>query len=95
MKKVNDLAKKVDANRLVSVTCLKENDGFVIYYHFSKDDKQELMELRIDVASGEEVESMIPLYANAELLEAEVTELYGVKFHGNPASGKRLFLEEK
>lgn len=95
MKKVNEEARKIGADRLVSVTCLKEGEGFAIYYHFSKSDEPELRELRIDVASGEEVESMMPLFPNSELFESEATELYGVRFSGNPSSGKRLFLEER
>ncbi len=88
-------ARKIRAKRLVSVTCMKQGEGFSIYYHFSNDNQPEMKELCIDVPAGETVESMIPLYANAELFEAEATEIYGVKFEGNPSSGKRLFLEEK
>jgi len=95
MIKINEKAKKIDADRLVSVSCVKEGEGFKIYYHFSKGKDPEMKELMIDVPGGEEVESMIPIYANAELFESEATELYGVKFKGNPSSGKRLFLEEK
>jgi NADH:ubiquinone oxidoreductase subunit C len=95
MIKVNDKARKIDADRLVSVSCIKEAEGFVIYYHFSKNNNPKMKELKIDVPAGEEVESLMPLYANAELFESEATELYGVRFKGNPSSGKRLFLEEK
>ncbi len=95
MIRVNDKAKKIDADRLVSVSCVREGDGFVIYYHLSKNNDPEMKEFKIEVPQGEEVESLIPLYANAELFENEATELYGVRFKGNPSSGKRLFLEEK
>ncbi len=95
MKKVIDAAKKIKADRLSSISCVKEGKGFALYYHFSKDDDPKLKELRIEVAAAEEVETLIPLYANAELLESEATEMYGVKFKRNPSSGKRLFLEER
>ena len=95
MMKILDRARKIDADRLIAITFLKKESGFALYYHFSKDNNPKMKELRMDVSPDETVESMIPLYANAELFEAEVTEMYGVKFEGNPASGKRLFLEEK
>lgn len=95
MKKVLSQTKKIKADRLVSITCVKENEGFLLYYHFSKDSSPEMKEMKIEVAEGEEVESLIPLYAHAEIFESEATEMYGVKFAGNPSSGKRLFLEEK
>ena len=94
MIKVLNKAKKIDANRLVSVTGIKE-ETFVIYYHFSKDDKPKMKELKIEVPEGETIESLIPLYANAEILEAETAEMFGIHFEGNPSSGKRLFHEEK
>ncbi len=95
MKKVIDAVKRLKAERLSSIACVKQGEGFVLYYHFSNDKDPKLKELRVEVAAGEEVESLMPLYANAELFESEATELYGVKFKGNPSSGKRLFLEEK
>jgi NADH:ubiquinone oxidoreductase subunit C len=95
MKKVNSDAKKIKADRLISIACLKEEKGFSIYYHFSKNNDPEIKEFRIEIAEGEDVESMVPLYANAELLEREITENYGVKFPGNPSNGQRLFREEK
>jgi NADH:ubiquinone oxidoreductase subunit C len=95
MIKVLSKAKKIDANRLVSVTGVKEENAFVLYYHFSKDEQSKLKELRIEVPDGEKIESLIPIYANAEILEAETAEIYGIHFEGNPSSGKRLFREAK
>ncbi len=95
MKKVMPQAKKLKTDRLISITCVKEQEGFSMYYHFSLDSNPEIKVMKIAVNDGEEVESLIPLYENAELLESETTEAYGVKFAGNPSSGKRLFREEK
>ena len=92
---INEKAKKVHADRLISITYLKENGKPVLYYHFSKSKDPEMKELKTEVPEGDTVETMIPLYANAEFLESEITEMYGLKFEGNPSSGKRLFLEEK
>ena len=93
IKTINE-AKKIDADRLVSVTGMKE-EPFAIYYHFSKSNEPELKEMKIEVPEGEAIESLIPLYANAEILEAETAEMFGLNFEGNPSSGKRLFHEEK
>jgi len=95
MKKIDAIAKNMKADRLISITCLKKEAGFEIYYHFSKNNSPDIEEAKLEIESKEEVESMIPWYAHAELLESEITEVYGVKFVGNPSSGKRLFLEEK
>lgn len=95
MKKVISQARKIKSDRLISITCVKEQEGFSIYYHFSNDKDPEITAMKVPVDGKEEVESMIPLYENAELLESEATEAYGVKFAGNPSSGKRLFREEK
>jgi len=95
MIKVNPQARKIDADRLISIAGVREEKGHSLYYHFSKGSDPKIRELRITVPEGETVESMIPVYANAQLLESEVTEMQGVKFEGNPSSGKRLFLEEK
>jgi NADH:ubiquinone oxidoreductase subunit C len=95
MKKVLSQAKKIKADRLVSISCVKEKEGFSLYYHFSNDSDAEMKEMKVSIKEGEEVESIIPIHAHAELFESEATEMYGVKFAGNPSSGKRLFLEEK
>ncbi len=95
MKKVITQAKKLKTDRLISVTCVKEGTGFSMYYHFSLETAPEIKVMKVPVKENEEVESLIPLYENAELLESETTEAYGVKFAGNPSSGKRLFREEK
>jgi NADH:ubiquinone oxidoreductase subunit C len=95
MKKVISQAKKIKSDRLISLTCVKEQEGFSLYYHFSLDNDPEMKVMKVPIKDGEEVESMIPLYEHAELMESEATEAYGVKFAGNPSSGKRLFREGK
>ncbi|MBN1169957.1 NADH-quinone oxidoreductase subunit C [Candidatus Micrarchaeota archaeon] len=94
MIKILSKAKRISADRLVSVTGIKE-EPFLLYYHFSKNNQLKMKELKIEVPKGESVESLISLYANAEILEAETAEMFGITFEGNPSSGKRLFREEK
>lgn len=80
--------------RLVSITCARSGSGNTIYYHFSYDNKPELSEVSVEIPQGEDVESIIDLFKNAALFEAEITELFGIKFIGNEYSGKRLFQPE-
>lgn len=94
MIKVANEIKKIKADRLVSITSIKDGEENTIYYHFSFDKKPEIKEYKVEVQKDEEVESAIELFENAALLEAEITELFGVKFHGNPFCGKRLFQAE-
>jgi len=84
-----DLIKKLKAERLISIAGMKN----ALYYHLEK--KGKIIEQRVEVPEGEEAESLIPLFPNAAIFEAEATELFGIKFHGNPLSGMRLFLAEK
>ena len=89
MIKTIDKIKKLGAERLISIAAMKN----ALFYHLEK--KGEIIEQRIEVADGEEVESLIPLFANAAIFEAEATELFGIKFNGNPMSGMRLFQAER
>ncbi|MBU0591920.1 NADH-quinone oxidoreductase subunit C [Candidatus Micrarchaeota archaeon] len=92
---LNDV-KKIKAERLISIASVKNDDGnYTVYYHFSWDKKPEIRQFSIEVKKGDEVESIMELFENAALLEGEMTELFGIKFIGNPYSGKRIFLAEE
>lgn len=93
MKEVIPLVRKIKADRLISISCVKQEGGFALYYHLSKGENIE--ELKVEAGDGEEVESVSPLFPSAAVFETEAEELYGVKFKGNPMGGKRLFLEER
>jgi len=95
MIRVADSIRKIKADRLISITSIKKGEENTLYYHFSWDKKPEIKEFSVKVPKGEEAESIIGIFENAALLEAEVTELFGVKFKGNEYSGKRLFQAEK
>ena len=94
MIKVADSIRKIKADRLISITSIAKDGENTLYYHFSWDDKPEIKEFSARVPKGEEAESILGVFENAALLEAEVTELFGVKFKGNEYSGKRLFQAE-
>jgi len=89
MIKVSDQIRNLKAGRLVSIAAVKTGDNLKLYYHFSRDNEKEIGEFIIDAT--EDVESILPLYPNALIFEAEITEFYGTKFIGNELSGKRVF----
>jgi NADH:ubiquinone oxidoreductase subunit C len=89
MIKTNEKISKFKADRLISISALKN----ALYYHLEKSGK--IKEIKFDVPEGVEVESLIPIFPNAALFEAEATELFDIKFEGNPMSGMRLFKAEK
>ena len=95
MIKVADSIGNIKADRLISITSIAKDGENTLYYHFSWDDKPEVKEFSIKVPKGEEAESIIDVFENAALLEAEITELFGVTFIGNSYSGKRLFQAEE
>lgn len=89
MIRTNEEISKLKPDRLISIAGMKN----ALFYHLEK--KGKILEQKFDVPEGETVESLIPLFENAAIFEAEATELYGIKFDGNPLSGMRLFQAEK
>lgn len=94
MIKVADSVRKIKADRLISITSIMDGEEDTLYYHFSWDSKPGIEAFMVKVPKGDDVESISSVFENATLLEAEVTELFGVKFQGNSHSGKRLFQAE-
>jgi NADH:ubiquinone oxidoreductase subunit C len=94
MIKIAKKIEKLNADRLISITSIHNGEGNTLYYHLSYNGKKDIREFSIDVPKGEKVESLTSVFQNAVLLEAEVTELFGVYFDGNERSGKRLFQAE-
>lgn len=94
MIKIKNKIKQVRVDRLVSITSVKTETGNNLYYHFSWDNKPEIKQITIEIPKNEQAESIVDIFKNAALLEAEITELFGIKFAGNEFSGKRLFQAE-
>lgn len=94
MIKVASEIKGFKADRLISITSVKEGDENTLFYHFSFDKKKDIKQFSVKVPKGEKVETLIKVFPIATLLEAEITELFGVKFEGNEMSGMRLFQAE-
>lgn len=89
MIKIINKIKEMNCQRLISITGMKNG----LAYHLEL--KGKIKENLLDVPEGETVESLIPLFENAAIFEAEATELFGIKFEGNPMSGIRLFKAEE
>lgn len=94
MLSVADKVKKLKPERLISITSVKKEGKHTLYYHFSWKGKPEIGQVEMEVPMGGKVETLMGMFTNAALLEAEVTELFGIKFEGNEFSGKRLFQAE-
>lgn len=94
MIKVNQKAKTINADRLVSITAMKTTTGNKLYYHFSFNNKKEFKSFSLDIPKGETVQSLSSVFENSMIFEAEITELFGIKFEGNELSGLRLFQSE-
>lgn len=86
IKSVNDLPK---TERLVAITYL-EREKPVLLYQFAEGSK--VINYQLEVPKNRTVESICHNFKAAVIFEAEILEMYNVKFDGNPRKG--LFLEE-
>lgn len=76
--RVGDL--KADGYRLVQICGVNlDDDNYEILYSFDKN--HELLNLRLDIAIGEEVESITGIYWPAFIYENEIHDLFGVQFN--------------
>ena len=63
----------------------------MIAYHFDLDGSTATV--KVSVASGDSVETIVPIFRNADWHEREFIELYDIGVHGR-ADTRRLFLDE-
>ncbi len=91
MIKVAEKIRQAKADRLISITSVWKDGANTLYYHLAYNGKPGVRQIDVKIPGGENVESIVKVFKHAALFEAEVTELFGVKFLGNPFSGKRLF----
>jgi ech hydrogenase subunit D len=96
----NDLLTKAkeflnSGHRLVLITCSKEPSGkeaaqkFELSYSFDKD--YEMTTLRIELAPGDDLPSITPVYDGAYLYENEIHDLFGIKINGINVDFKGTF----
>jgi NADH:ubiquinone oxidoreductase subunit C len=73
--------KKAEGYRFVTMTCTAMgNDKLDILYHFEKD--LALVHLRLNISKDLPLPSISAVYFAAFLVENEIQDLFGVKFHG-------------
>ena len=86
-------AVKALGGRLSVITALVRNPAGAnpLAYLFDVDGSN--VTFKITVAPGEAVETIVPLFRNADWLEREFMELYDIQVSDRPHS-KRLFLDE-
>ncbi len=71
----------VEGYRIVQISCMKAGEGRLdLIYSFDR--AYELSSYKVNVASGESIESVTASYPGAYLYENEIGELFGVKFEG-------------
>lgn len=67
--------------RFVTASCVDTSDGYLdVIYHFDKD--LSLMNFRVKVKKGEEIESISKIFLPAILVENEMKELFGLNVTG-------------
>ncbi|HXP95380.1 MAG TPA: NADH-quinone oxidoreductase subunit C [Telmatospirillum sp.] len=84
------------AARLSTITAYstekaKRTGNFEIAYHFDLDG--DTLTVTVHVPPESEVDSLTPLFGNADWPEREMAELYGIKLRGHPIQ-QRLFIDE-
>ena len=91
---VGEAAKiKVEGYRFVTMSCTSLDENRLdILYHFDK--VLVLKHLRLTIAEGTPVPSISPVYPAAFLVENEIQDLFGIRFHGLALDYNRtLYLE--
>ncbi len=85
---------KAEGYRFVTMTCVERDaDSVELLYHFDRD--YELRHLRGTVAKDALVPSITPVYLAAFLVENEIQDLFGLRFHGLGIDyGRTLYFDE-
>ncbi len=72
----------------------KKEDRFEIVYHFFSLDYNQRIRVKFPLKEGESSPSLTPFYKNANWLEREVYDMYGIKFKGHPDLRRILMYDE-
>ena len=86
---------KVNGYRFVTMSCTDlDEKSFDLLYHFDRE--LDLKHLRLTVPKGASVPSISPVFLAAFLVENEIQDLFGIKFHGLAVDyGQTLYLESE
>jgi NADH:ubiquinone oxidoreductase subunit C len=78
---------------LSTITAVDLGDRIELLYHFWKG--RSFVAVETEVSKNQPaLGSVSDLLASATLYEAEIQDLFGVRFEGNPFSGRRLLLSD-
>jgi Ni,Fe-hydrogenase III component G len=78
---------------LSTITAVDKGDKVELLYHFWKG--RSFVEVKTDLPKDNlTIESVSELVVSATLYEAEIRDLFGVTFTGNPYKGRRLLLPD-
>lgn len=84
---------KDEGYRLITCTGVQTGADVTVIYHFDRD--YQLRHLRLQVAPGETIPSVSPVFSGAFLAENELQDFFGLKVSGLPIDYHgRLFLAE-
>jgi NADH-quinone oxidoreductase subunit C len=72
----------------------KEEKQFQVVYQLYSFTRNERLRLKVPVADGETVESVIPVWGVADWLEREVYDMFGVRFEHHPNLRRILLPDE-
>jgi F420H2:quinone oxidoreductase subunit B/C len=78
---------------LTTITGVDEGDEIVLLYHFWQGRRFVTVKTRVPKKSPT-VSSIVRSLPSATLYEAEIRDMLGVTFDGNPYSGKKLLLPD-
>jgi len=67
----------VQGQRLITLSCAEDDDGFMVLYHFDNDLK--MTHFRVKIGRDEPLESISHIYWAALLIENEISEHFGIK----------------
>ncbi len=77
--------------RLIQICCSAADEGYELDYSFDKD--YNLIDLKVQACSGEEIPSISVIFPPAFLYENEMEALYGVKvLHKSVDFGGKLYM---
>lgn len=72
----------------------KKEKRFEIVYHFLSLKEKVRLRIKVPVGEGEKVPSYTPLWKNANWLEREVYDMFGIEFEGHPDLRRILLYPE-
>jgi NADH-quinone oxidoreductase subunit C len=79
---------------LTAVDYLGQEPRFEVVYHLNSLEKNIRIRVKTPVNEGEEVDSIVSLWAIANWLEREVWDMFGIKFKDHPDLRRLLMYDE-